>query len=165
MINPCSFCEATCCKTYVITVTTFDILRIAEHTRQKPESFAVLHPLKTLNYDPDTVLDTTDGVGSYLLGLKSHPCTFLGKDNQCTIHEFAPLSCQRYPYTFSNKMNTRFCPLPSQLFFKLKGPDISNSPLIKELNNYKLVVKEWNKKPGKMHDCLSFLLQETAKFI
>ena len=161
MFNPCSLCSANCCKSYIITVTSFDILRIIEKTKRSPEEFAVLHELRTITYDPDTVLDTTDGYGSYLLGLKSHPCIFLGKDNLCTIHEFAPLSCRRYPYTLSNKLNTRFCPLPSELLFRLKGPDIPITPLQKELELYKSVVKEWNKKPGKKDECISFLLEKT----
>ncbi len=162
MINPCSLCSATCCKTYLINVTSFDIVRISKYTKKEPREFAMLHPLKTLNYDPDLVLDTTDGCGSYLLGLKSHPCIFLGKDDLCTIYGSAPLSCRRYPYTLSDKINTRFCPLPSQLLFRVKGADIASSSLVSELIRYKSIVKEWNKKLGKESECLDFLVNNAA---
>jgi Fe-S-cluster containining protein len=160
MVNPCSFCDAKCCKTYTITVTAFDVLRVVEKTGKKPEEFATLHELRILSYDPDQVIDTTDGCGYYLLGFKSHPCVFLGKDNLCTIHEHAPMSCRRYPYQVNDKLNTRFCPLPSQLLFRLKGPDIKSDPLIRELEAHKKIVKEWNTKPGKKDDCIPFLLEK-----
>lgn len=158
MPNPCSFCDAKCCKTYTITVTAFDVLRVMERTGRKPEEFAILHELRILSYDPDQVLDTIDGCGHYLLGFRSHPCAFLGKDNLCTIHEWAPMSCRRYPFQVNDRLNTRFCPLPSQLLFRLKGPDIKASPLMRELEAHKRMVKEWNANPGKKDDCIPFLL-------
>jgi Fe-S-cluster containining protein len=129
-----------------------------EKTGRPPEEFAILHPLKILSYDPDQVLDTTDGCGYYLLGLKSHPCVFLGKDNLCTIHEYAPMSCRRYPFQINDKLNTRFCPLPSQLLFRIKGPDILTNPLVQEIELHKKIVKEWNQKPGKVGECMDFLI-------
>ncbi|MBI5224097.1 YkgJ family cysteine cluster protein [Candidatus Micrarchaeota archaeon] len=165
MVNPCSFCDAKCCKTYTITVTSFDILRIAKNTGKTPHEFAVLHPLKILSYDPDMVLDTSDGVGAYLLGLPSHPCVFLGKDNLCTIHEFAPMSCRRYPYQINDKLNTRFCPLPSSLMFRVRGADIKVEPMVRELESYKSIVAKWNKKNGKKEDCLNFLIEETSQVL
>jgi Fe-S-cluster containining protein len=130
-----------------------------ENTGKKPEEFAIMHELRILSYDPDQVLDTIDGCGHYLLGFRSHPCVFLGKDNLCTIHEFAPMSCRRYPYQINDKLNTRFCPLPSQLLFRMKGPDIKPDPLITELDAHKKIVKEWNARPGKKDDCIPFLLE------
>ncbi|MBI5227372.1 YkgJ family cysteine cluster protein [Candidatus Micrarchaeota archaeon] len=159
--NPCSLCPANCCKSYTITVTAFDVARVCKATGKKPEEFVVFHQARLLSYDPDTTLDMTDDNWPCILGFKSHQCIFLGKDNLCTIHESAPLSCRRYPYTLNSKLNTRFCPLPSQLLFRLKGPDIpanEQSPLVQELQAYKQVVKDWNKKPGKKEDCIRFLL-------
>ena len=74
MVNPCVFCSAECCKTYTITTTIFDILRISSKTGKLPEDIAFLHEPRLLSYDPDMVLDTTDGYGYYLLGIRSHPC-------------------------------------------------------------------------------------------
>lgn len=159
LLNPCSLCPAHCCKSYIITVTIYDVMRISKNTGQNPEEFCALSELRMLSYDPDVVLDTTDGYGYYVLALKSHPCIFLGKDNRCKIHEFSPMSCRRYPYTISDKLNTRFCPLPSQLLFRLRGPDIKITPLSRELDAHKELVSKWNKKPGKKADCLGFLLK------
>ena len=159
MLNPCSLCDAKCCKTYTITVTAFDILRIEKGLNKSYKEFAILHPLKILSYDPDMVIDTIDGAGSYLLGLPSHSCIFLGKDNLCTIHEFAPLSCRRYPYQTSDRLNTRFCPVPSSLLFRLKGADISKNDLLWEINSHKSIVKDWNKNAGKKDDVIEYLLE------
>jgi len=157
--NPCSLCDANCCKSYVITATAFDVLRVMEQTGRKAEDFAMLHQARLLAFDPDTTLDMEDDSWVYLLGFKSHPCVFLEK-NRCTIHVCAPLSCRRYPFQLDGKLNARFCPILPQLAFRLKGADISASAMKEELDAYKLIVKEWNKKPGKMSGCLDFLIDK-----
>ncbi len=162
MVNPCALCPANCCKTYTITVTAFDILRITKETGKPHSEFAVLHQARLLSYDPDTTLEMEDDNWVYILGFRSHPCVFLGKDNLCTIHSFAPLSCRRYPYQLNDRLNTRFCPLPSQLLFRLKGPDIKKTPLVSELEAYKKIVKEWNAGPKKMDKCIQFLLDKAG---
>lgn len=73
-MNPCSHCKANCCKSYTITVTAFDILRIWEGTGRKPSEFAVLSQARLLAFDPDTTLDVSDDGWVYLLGIRSHPC-------------------------------------------------------------------------------------------
>jgi len=160
MPSPCSLCSAECCKTYTITVTAFDILRICEKTGNPSNEFAFLHEPRLLNYDPELVLDTEDGYGRYLLGIRSHPCIFIGKDNRCMIHEFAPLSCRRYPFTLSGSFNGRFCPAFPGLLLRLKGPDLPNESMAHELNMHKKIVGEWNRKPGKKDDCVAFLLEK-----
>ncbi|MEW6035716.1 MAG: YkgJ family cysteine cluster protein [Candidatus Micrarchaeota archaeon] len=159
MLNPCSMCPAHCCKSYTITLTAFDVLRAMQATARPFSEFAVLHQARLLAFDPDTTLDMEDDSWVYILGFKSHPCVFLGKDNLCTIHENAPMSCRRYPFQLDGKLNTRFCPLPSQLVFRLKGADIRTEPLVRELEAYKKIVKEWNRKPGKLAECIPFLLK------
>jgi Fe-S-cluster containining protein len=163
MANPCSFCRAECCKTYTITVTAFDVLRICKKTGRKPEEFAILSQARLLAFDPDTTLDMSDDGWVYLLGIKSHPCFFLGGKGRCSIHEDAPMSCRRYPFQLDGKLNTRFCPLPSQLMFRLKGADIKAKDMVQELEMHKRIVKEWNRKPGKKSDCLEFLIRNAAK--
>ncbi len=158
MVNPCSFCKANCCKSYTITVTAFDVLRAARRSGRQPGEFAVLHQARLLSYDPDNTLDMADDDWVYLLGFRSHPCVFLGKDDLCTIHDAAPMSCRRYPFQLDGKLNSRFCPLSSSIVFRLKGPDIPASPLVRELEEYRKIVKEWNRKPGKKAECIGFLL-------
>lgn len=163
MFNPCSFCPAHCCKTYTITTTIFDILRICEKTSKSPEEFVVLHQARLLSYDPDMTMDMSDDPYSYLIGLKSHPCIFLDKENKCSIHEFAPLSCKRYPFTLNGKINGRFCPIINRALFTLKGPDINQDKIIEEIIAHKKIVKKWNCKPAKKIECINFLINEAKK--
>lgn len=160
MINPCSFCKASCCKSYIITATPFDLIRISKSTKKDPIEFAELHQARLLNYDPDATLDMTDDPWIYLLGIKSHPCVFLAQGHKCAIHHVAPLSCKRYPHNLEGKLNRRFCPLSSQLIFGVKGPHIDTKKLVKEINLYKKIVKLWNKKKGKKSDCIEFLIKK-----
>ena len=161
--NPCSFCRASCCKNYTITTTSFDVLRLHRHTGRKPAEFAVLHEARLLCYDLDLLLDFADHPRSHLLGLKSHPCVFLGKDGLCRVHASAPLSCRRYPFTTAGSMNARFCPLIPQVMFWLKGPDIPKNPILKELDAYKEIVEEWNKKSEKKNGCIPFLMKRSEE--
>jgi Fe-S-cluster containining protein len=162
MLNPCSLCKAECCKSYLITATAFDILRIARRTGRKPKDFALLEQARILSYDPDTTLDMEDDSWIHLLCLKSHPCSFLEHD-RCTIHGFAPMACRRFPHMLDGKRNCRFCPLPSQLMFRLRAPDVSADAFLAENTAYKRIVKEWNAKPGKTADCLAFLVRRAEE--
>ena len=162
-LNPCSFCPAHCCKNYIITVTAFDALRVCKNTGKKAEEFCSIEPAKLLSFDPDTTLDMKDDPFTYILAFKSHPCIFLGADNRCTIHNFAPLSCKRYPHKAdkeSGSINARFCPAVSRLLFSVRKPDISLDQYLPELEAYKKIVKEWNANPGKKDACLGFLLEK-----
>ncbi len=152
-----------CCKTYTITVTSFDIRRAAIESKLPPQDFATLHPVRLLAYDPDTVLDF-ENARSAILGIKSHPCYFI-KGNLCTIYKSAPLSCKRYPHTINNTINTRFCPFASQLLFRIRKPDLDKATFTGELNQYKEIVKKWNKKQGKKEECLAFLLEATKTLL
>ena len=98
-MNFCKGCKAPCCRDYVITVTSQDILRIMGKTGKKPEEFAQLYPATILNLNEETVLEChEEGLRyDYILALKSHPCIFLGENSLCTIHEFAPYVCRSYP--------------------------------------------------------------------
>lgn len=162
MPNPCSFCDANCCKSYIITATAFDILRVMERTGKAPEDFSALHQARLLSFDPDTALDMEGESWVYLVGFKSHPCIFLEK-NRCGIHDCAPLACRRFPYQLGGKLNTRFCPLASGLLFRLKGPDIGTQRMLEELEAHKKIVKEWNRAPGQKKDCMGFLLERARQ--
>ena len=164
MVNPCSSCSAECCSNYIITVTSFDVLRAADASGKKPEEFAVLHEPRLLGFDPDLILETSDGYGSYLLGIKSHPCFFL-KDRRCTIHEQAPLSCRYYPHTVAGTMNARFCPLLPSIYFRLRGPETDKGKLMLELDAYKSIVKRWNDMKGERKDCIAFLLEKSQSLL
>ena len=164
MLNPCSLCKATCCKNYLITVTSFDIARIAAKTGKKPDEFAYFYPAKILNYDWDTVLqffDTGPLPDYSLLALRSWPCVFL-EQNKCSIHDLLPLICKRYPFDFSGNLIARHCPMPSKALFILNGPDAKER--LAEIDAYKAIVKEWNGLNGKKEDCMEFIMRRSADF-
>ena len=165
--NPCSLCTALCCKNYVITVTSFDILRIMEKTGKKPEEFVLLSEARLLNLDNDAVLECYDGKEryDYLLTFKSHPCYFLGDDNNCTIHEFAPLGCRLYPHNSNGKVMPRaLCPTIPKILFKIRGSDVKTQAYLNQMNDYKKIVAKWNALHGRKEDCLEFLLRESEKY-
>jgi Fe-S-cluster containining protein len=122
----------------------------------------MLHQARLLSFDPDTTLDIKGDGWSYLLGFISHPCAFLKPGGLCSIHDCAPLSCRRYPFMVNGSLNARFCPLPSGLMFRIKGPGSKPDQLVQELEAHKRIVKEWNKKPGKKEDCIKFLLDRAV---
>jgi len=162
VVGPCSLCDARCCKSYVITTTVYDIARIAYRSARSPASFCVLHEPRLLCYDPDMVIDTEDGYGRYLLGLRSHPCVFLDEKDRCSIHLYAPLSCRSYPFQVGGGINARFCPLPSALMFRVSGPGVRTEDLRRELSMHKLLVKRWNARGGTRAEALAFLLSEAG---
>jgi len=162
VVNPCSLCDANCCKSYLITATAFDVLRVMERTGRPASEFAALHQARILSFDPDNTLDMEDDSWIYLLGFQSHPCVFLEK-NRCIIHECSPMACRRFPFQMDGKLNRRFCPLPSQLIFHLKGANIKTGQMKREIEAHKRIVKEWNAKPGKLCDCLPFLLKRARE--
>ncbi len=133
-----------------------------EATGRPCNDFAVLHPARLLSFDPDMTLDMKDDGRTYILGFKSHPCVFLGKGNKCAIHNSAPLSCKRFPFVLTDSLNTRFCPLLSQLIFRLKGSDLAAGQMAQELDAYKKMVRKWNSNPGKIQDCIPFLLEQCS---
>ncbi len=161
MASPCSLCNAECCRNHYITVTAFDIQRIAGKTGRRPEVFAVLYPLRLLNFDNDTVIELHDNgfPEEHLLCLKSQPCIFL-EGKRCSIHDFAPYVCRTYPKQVNGKVNLRLCPFPANLLFRIFGTDMPEG-YVRELEEYKNIVAEWNRKKGKKKDCLDFLLSRT----
>lgn len=164
MLNPCSGCHAPCCIRYLVTVTSFDVFRIAKKTGMKPEEFTDFYPAKLLNQDWKTVLNFYDkgDLPEYsLLALKSWPCIFL-EGGKCRIYEISPFACRRYPFDLDGSFQKRDCPLISQLFFRIKGPGADET--IWEIDAYRKLVEEWNELNGKREDCMEFLMKKTADF-
>lgn len=166
--NPCSFCNANCCKDCTITVTSFDVVRIAGRTGKKPEEFATLARASILNRDESTVLECHHGRvrHEFLLALRSHPCVFLGKGNRCSIHDYEPYGCRRYPMGPDGKVIGRaFCHPLSSLMFRAFGSHLSNGEYVGQMNSYREIVKKWNLRHGKFEDCMDFLMREAESAI
>ena len=157
--SPCSGCKAPCCRDYLITLTSFDVSRIAENTKKKPEEFAQLSRANILNLNESTILECYEKNEryDYLLALNSHPCTFL-KESKCSIHNFAPYICRFYPYTSEGKILGRArCNIIQKAGFKLAGVSISKEAYSNQITEYMKLVKEWNKKKGTKEECWEFL--------
>ena len=75
---------ANCCKNHSPRFKAPDIKRIARYLKIKESTF--IHTYLNLDEDGDYVV-------------KKSPCTFLGKDNACSIYNVRPSDCARYPYT------------------------------------------------------------------
>ena len=165
MPNPCILCSASCCTDLYITVTVFDVIRIAKETGREPGEFAVLYPLRLINFDNDTVLEFHDRkyMEEHILCLKSHPCIFLdGK--RCSIHKFSPSVCRAFPKGIDGRYKTRLCPFPAGLVFRVLGTDVRKG-YAWELDEYKKIVAQWNKKRGKKDECLGFLIEHAQTAI
>lgn len=164
MVNPCDLCDARCCKEYLVTVTSFDVLKIIKRTCVKPEKFCHLAPCNILNYDTRAMLSCYSGRYSteHLLALKSWPCHFL-KAGRCSIYPYAPLACRQYPYSIEGKKMTRAsCPPVSNILFTFKKPHENEYNLW--LERYHEIVEKWNAKRGTKEECIEFLMEESEKF-
>lgn len=84
---------ANCCKTKGPMFTKKDIKRIARHLKLEPQDFSDQY--LTFNENDDYVL-------------KSTPCSFLGKDNYCSIYEIRPQACASYPHMDTRKTRNLF---------------------------------------------------------
>lgn len=92
-----------------------DIKRISKHLGMKETAFM------------DTYL-SMDKEGDYVVKVK--PCPFLGQDNACSIYDYRPSDCQRFPYTdedvFFKRIpvtmkNAEFCPAVHSVMNGLLG--------------------------------------------
>lgn len=160
MLSPCMLCKAECCRNHLITVTSFDVLRLHMDGYRVPD-FAQFAPRRILNYDNDMVLEFHDsGIAEdYLLALKSNPCYFL-EGGRCGIHKLAPSVCKAYPKDSSGKMMGRLCPGIPKLMHKVLGTEIREG-YAREIRIYREIVAEWNRAGGRMRDCMPFLLERT----
>jgi Fe-S-cluster containining protein len=160
MASPCDICPARCCTDLHITVTIFDIIRIAERTGKKPEEFSKFYPLRLINFDNDTVLEFHDKrfMEEHILCLNSHPCLFL-EGRRCGIHGFSPSVCRAFPKGIDGVFKTRLCPFPAGFLFRVSGFGVDvRETYAWELGTYKEIVAEWNRKKGKGAGCMDFLI-------
>jgi len=105
---------ANCCKTTGPLFTNLNIERISKHFKLKSGIF--IDTYLWVDEDNDHVLQQV-------------PCTFLGKDNYCSIYDVRPKACREYPHTdrkdfhkISNHTikNTVICPAAYNNVEKMK---------------------------------------------
>lgn len=104
---------ANCCKNYSPRFKTPDVKRIAKKLLMKESVFIETY----LRVDED---------GDFVV--KTSPCPFLNTDNTCSIYEFRPSDCVRFPYTDEDVIikrqaltlkNSEFCPITYYVLEKL----------------------------------------------
>lgn len=158
MLSPCALCKAECCRNHLITITSFDVLRLYEDG-YRVQDFAQFAPCRILNYDNNMVLEFHDSgmAEDRILALKSNPCHFL-ENGRCSIHKIAPSVCKAYPRNSSGKMMGKLCPGIPRLLHGMMGTEIRGG-YANEIAAYRGIVAEWNRQRGKMRDCMPFLLE------
>jgi Fe-S-cluster containining protein len=109
---------ANCCKTTSPIFRDADIRRISRHLRIKEGKF--ISDYLRMDEEQDYVL-------------KSSPCSFLEKDNSCSIYDVRPLACREYPHTDRKNMfqvleitaeNSLICPAVARIVLAITSPKI-----------------------------------------
>jgi len=109
---------ANCCKTTSPIFRDADIRRISKHLRIKEGKF--ISDYLRMDEEQDYVL-------------KSSPCSFLEKDNSCSIYDVRPLACREYPHTDRKNMfqvleitaeNSLICPAVARIVLAITNPKI-----------------------------------------
>jgi Fe-S-cluster containining protein len=109
---------ANCCKTTSPIFRDADIRRISKHLRVKEGKF--ISDYLRMDEEQDYVL-------------KSSPCSFLEKDNSCSIYDVRPLACREYPHTDRKNMfqvleitaeNSLICPAVARIVLAITNPNI-----------------------------------------
>ena len=109
---------ANCCKTTSPIFRDADIRRISKHLRIKEGRF--ISDYLRMDEEQDYVL-------------KSSPCSFLEKDNSCSIYDVRPLACREYPHTDRKNMfqvleitaeNSLICPAVARIVLAITSPRI-----------------------------------------
>lgn len=107
---------ANCCKTTSPIFRDADIRRISKHLRVKEGRF--IDDYLKMDEEQDYVL-------------KSSPCSFLEKDNSCSIYDVRPLACREYPHTDRKNMfqvleitaeNSLICPAVARIVLAITNP-------------------------------------------
>lgn len=98
--------EKTCCSYYTVTVTTYDMLRIARAMQLAPSDFLTCQ--KTTEHDKGGFLLQRDGDRHAMALLKrpasdetASPCVFLLRTNDqhgvCALGDLRPAQCRTFP--------------------------------------------------------------------
>jgi len=160
-------CNGNCCASFVITITSFDLLRIMKETGLKPEEFSQLRRLDILSYDDSQIIECKENKFKdyYLLSLKSHPCYFFDSKKGCKIHSAKPMACSIYPFNEYEKFSEKsMCPFISGLLFRTSKPQKENIlKYKKEKELYCELVKKCNSRSRTRENAMKFLVSETKK--
>ncbi len=95
----CTRC-GNCCREPVALVTDEDIRRIALNTGRTAGEIVDFYAQDEIDWNLSNPGWIRLGDEHRILGLRRNEggCRFLGKDDLCSIYEFRPVTCRRYPF-------------------------------------------------------------------
>lgn len=114
---------ANCCSTSGPLFKNRDIDKLSAELKMRSSQFTD----KYLHVDEE---------GDWVLN--SLPCSFLGKDNYCTVYSARPNACREFPHTQMRNivaklpitfLNSMICPAVAQVVEDLKGHYIKKGPI------------------------------------
>ena len=93
-------CCGNCCREPIVLVTDEDIRRIIAHTHQNPLEVVDFYTPEDVEWDTDQPGWIHLKSGLQIMGLRRNDqgCQYLGEDDLCTIYEYRPVTCRRYPF-------------------------------------------------------------------
>jgi|GEM_PF-472705 len=178
-LSPCGQCSRRCCAEYTVTVTGFDIYRIAATLKMAPEQFIIYFPAGKdseegfkLDQSGDTycvALDKAPGEAPY------HPCVFLlelpGGFSRCGIYSCRPQVCRTFPaYLDGDAVSLRhdvLCPEGtwklSQMNLDLWRRRLCHFRMERDIYSY--VVEWWNGRVDRAEPGRQFYIQEYYAFL
>lgn len=172
----CDQCKGSCCTDFTVYLTHADIKRLLEGVNRDPKEF--ITPYSTDGTDIYPLIKTQEfGEFEIRLGLSrmEELCFFMKTINgqkRCMIQSHKPMVCRTYPFSITEDgklthADPYICPGPvwpatdAEVEAALKEV----RQLIKELEDYEVLVKKWNSLPEEERtDVLTFLkfLSENA---
>lgn len=162
MASPCDMCNRSCCNSLVITVTSFDVERIAKHATLKPWQFAQLRKLDLETYHNNHVVECWDGKEreDYMLALKSLPCKLRSEDG-CSVYEARPFSCRLYPHWKTGQISKNaVCPFVPKMMFGMGKPNLLHVEHFEKENlEFSGIVRECNRRKLTREKAFEFLTQ------
>jgi len=111
-------CWNECCHNTDITLTPFDILRLARHFETRPSTFVRMFTLPAIHEHsgmPVAKLRMLDNEGG------RRPCVFLDEKAGCTVYKDRPASCRYYPLGLAT-VKMKGHEDPEDFYFLVKEP-------------------------------------------
>ena len=151
-VGSCLRC-GKCCTSFGVCLTSFDLIRIIDHTGLDPKDFVQFMPEQPDRERTELAI-LIDGE-FFLMVLKwnkKFDCCFYGKSG-CNIYPARPMLCRTYPFCLkSGKLTdtkSRSCSdnwVPEDIDLMRYCTDMTQYR--KEVNRYNQLVKAWNKSGG-----------------
>ena len=95
----CTRC-GNCCRDPIVLVTDEDVRRIIEGTDQAACDVVDFYKPSEIEWGEDQPGWIRLKSGQRIMGLRrtESGCQYLGEDDLCTIYDYRPVTCRRYPF-------------------------------------------------------------------